>query len=163
MLDRLRERQQRDEQPRQRERTRVEVRTDHGDVTDDRDITATTEFRLGRLVYGGVLAMMGANGLRNVEDQAAYAESKGIPMPETAVVTSHALLAGGGVGIALWRLPATAATALVVFFLGVTPNMHDFWNYEGEQRQNEQINFLKNAALLGAALGLLGLAEREDD
>lgn len=122
----------------------------------------STAFRLGRLLYGGILAMMAVDGLRNAEGRAQYAESKGVPMPEVSNKAAHGLLLFGGVGVSVWRLPRLAALAVATFFLGVTPMMHDFWAVEDpEAAQQEQINFLKNGALLGAALALFGIASRD--
>lgn len=128
---------------------------------NDDSAAKTTGFRLARLVYGGLLTYMAISGFRNVEAQAGYAESKGVPLPEESVIASHWLLLVGGVGISLWRFPALAASAVVGFFLGVTPMTHDFWNQEGMERQNERNHFLKNAAIAGAALAFLGIAEKE--
>jgi uncharacterized membrane protein YphA (DoxX/SURF4 family) len=41
---------------------------------------------------------------------------------------------------------------------GVTPLMHDFWNQDGMDRQNEQVHFLKNVALAGGALVFAALS-----
>jgi hypothetical protein len=54
--------------------------------------------------------------------------------------------------------PAVGALAVLGFLAGVTPVMHDFWNQEGMDRQNEQIHFLKNAGLAGTALVFLAVA-----
>jgi hypothetical protein len=41
--------------------------------------------------------------------------------------------------------------------------MHDFWNVEDpEERQQEVFQFLKNTALLGAALAFLQLARQQE-
>ncbi|WP_408958302.1 DoxX family membrane protein [Natrinema sp. 74] len=122
----------------------------------------STAFLVGRLLYGGILTMMAVDGLRNADERAEYAAAKNVPMPELATNASHALLLGGGIGITLWRAPALAASAVATFFLGVTPAMHDFWTVDDpEQRQQQLTHFLKNVALLGTALALLGLAEGE--
>ncbi|WP_231186848.1 DoxX family protein [Haladaptatus sp. DYF46] len=126
-------------------------------------VVKSTGFRVARLIYGGLLAYMGISGLRNIEAQAGYAEAKGVPMPEASVVASHWLLVVGGVGISLWKLPGLAASAAIGFLVGVTPFTHDFWNQEGQERQNEQNHFLKNAAMLGAAFAFLGIAESEKE
>jgi len=47
---------------------------------------------------------------------------------------------------------------VIGFLVGVTPVMHDFWNQEGMDRQNEQIHFLKNLGLAGAAAVLTALS-----
>ncbi|WP_262180042.1 DoxX family protein [Haloarcula laminariae] len=130
--------------------------------TDGPSDQSSSSFRLGRLLYGGVLAVMAVDGLRNAESRAQYAEAKGVPMPEVSNKAAHGLLLFGGVGVSLWRLPRLAALAVATFFLGVTPMMHDFWAAdEPEEAQQQQIQFLKNTALFGTALALLGVASRE--
>ncbi|WP_324665255.1 DoxX family protein [Haloarcula sediminis] len=136
------------------------------DLSDTDDSAAqssntSTAFRLGRLLYGGVLTVMAVDGLRNAEARAQYAEAKGVPMPAASNKAAHGLLLFGGIGVSLWRLPRLAALAVATFFLGVTPMMHDFWAAEDDEAQQEQINFLKNTALFGTALALLGVASRE--
>lgn len=126
-------------------------------------ITRATFFRLGRLVYGGILAMLAVDGLRNVEQRTQSAAAKGVPMPKYAHVISHVLLLLGSVGISLWRAPKLATGAVVTFLLGVTPPMHDFWAIDDpEQRQQETFHFLKNTALLGTALAFFGVARRTE-
>lgn len=144
----------------------IDEPTEQSPTTDQPNSKAaseTTAFRIGRLTYGGILTMMAVNGLQNAEESAQYAEAKNIPMPKFATIISHVLLLVGGVGISLWRAPALAASAVATFFLGVTPAMHDFWAVDDpEQKQQQMTHFLKNAALLGTALLLLGLAEAEE-
>ncbi|WP_101295503.1 DoxX family protein [Halegenticoccus soli] len=118
-------------------------------------------FLLARLLFGGVLAFMGLNHFLNPESMIGYAESKGVPNASLAVPFSGGMLVFGGLGIALWRLPTLAAGAVATFFVGVTPKMHDFWNYEGEEKQDQQIQFMKNLGLLGGALAFLVRAGRE--
>jgi uncharacterized membrane protein YphA (DoxX/SURF4 family) len=65
------------------------------------------------------------------------------------------MLIVGGLAIALGVYPLLGAAVIALFFLGVTPVMHDFWTVDDpEQRQAEMTNFLKNATLFGAALVL---------
>ncbi len=132
------------------------------DSTSETDVSKTTAFRVARLLYGGVIALTAISGLRNIDAQTAYAESKGIPMPEQSVVSSHGLLLLGGIGVGIWRFPALAASSIVAFFVSVTPTMHAFWKHEGKERQNERNHFLKNVALAGAALAFLGIGEKNE-
>ncbi|QKG92569.1 DoxX family protein [Halorubrum salinarum] len=118
---------------------------------------------LGRSLYGGVLAYMAVDGFRNNDKRVAVAEEKGVPMPDVLVPFVTGMLLVANLGIVLWRLPRAAAGALVVFFLGTTPAIHDFWTMEGKERQGNKINFLKNLALLGGALIFLDAAGGSDE
>ena len=126
------------------------------------DVSETALFRLGRALFGGVLAFNAVDNLRNLEGRIAYAESKNTPLAEISVPAISSGLLLGGIGVAFWRVPATAAAAIATFLVGVTPVMHDFWNVDDpEQQQQELIHFLKNTALLGAALAFLKVGQRE--
>lgn len=122
--------------------------------------TDSRTFRLARLLYGGVLAFMAIDNFRNLEDMTQYAESKDAPMAETTVPAISGTLLFGGLGIAFWKVPRLAAGAVATFFVAITPTMHDFWNEDDDQqKQQQQIHFLKNIALLGAALAFLRIGE----
>ncbi|MDF9746236.1 DoxX family protein [Natrinema salsiterrestre] len=113
---------------------------------------------VGRLLFGGLLVFQGVNHFMQTDMLAGYAESKGIPAARFGVVASGVMLVLGGLGIVLGVYPVIAAGMLAVFFLAVTPFMHDFWAVPEEQQQNEMTHFLKNVELLGASLLVLVLA-----
>lgn len=121
--------------------------------------------RLGRALYAGVLAYTATENFQDLEGRIEYARAKDVPYPEVLVPAASAMLLLGSVGIVLWRAPRLAAAAIVAWFVGITPTMHDFWNHDDETRQTEQIQFLKNTALLGAAFMLFSraLSERGSD
>jgi uncharacterized membrane protein YphA (DoxX/SURF4 family) len=127
-------------------------------MSDDPDPPST----LGRLLYGGILAYMALDGFRNNEKRVEAAAESGVPLPEVMVPFVTGMLFVANLGIVLWKYPRASAGALVVFFLGTTPVIHDFWTMEGEERQGNKINFLKNCALLGCSVMLLDAADRED-
>jgi uncharacterized membrane protein YphA (DoxX/SURF4 family) len=116
---------------------------------------------LGRLLFGGMLAVAAINGFRGMDGQIAYAESKDVKHANYLVPFTNGMLAFGSVGVVLWRFPRLAAGAVVTFFVAVTPVMHDFWNASDEAKQNELNHFIKNGAMLGAALAFLRRASRQ--
>ena len=117
-------------------------------------------FLLGRMIYGGFFLYNGINHFRNLKQLSQYAAAKKVPAPELAVALSGALLVLGGVSILLGVKPKIGSTALLTFLAGVSPTMHDFWNAnDPQQRQNDMINFMKNLALSGGALALMGVEE----
>ena len=110
---------------------------------------------IGRALFGGVLAFMAFDNFRDIEGTIAYADANGVPVAGKLVpFASGALLFGGG-ALATGKARPLAAGAIATFFVGVTPGMHDFWNMDDDQREGQQIHFLKNLALLGAALSFL--------
>ena len=116
-------------------------------------------FLVGRLVFGVLLGFMGLSHFTELDGMSGYADAKGVPAPRLAVIVSGLMLIVGGLAIALGVYPLLGAAVIALFFLGVTPVMHDFWTVDDpEQRQSEMTNFLKNATLFGAALVLVALS-----
>ena len=130
-------------------------------MSDERDDADPPSF-LGRALYGGILAYMAIDGFKNNDKRVAVAEENGVPMPELAVPFVTGMLFVANLGIILWKLPRAAAGAIIVFFLGTTPAIHNFWTMEGKERQGNKINFLKNVALTGGAVLLLDAADTPD-
>jgi uncharacterized membrane protein YphA (DoxX/SURF4 family) len=112
-------------------------------------------FVTGRILLAVVLLVFAMNHFTKLENMAAYAKMKGVPAPKIAVLLSGVLLVIGALSLGFGLFPELGLIALVLFFAGVTPFMHDFWTVDdAQQRQNEMIQFLKNAAILGLVLVL---------
>jgi putative oxidoreductase len=91
---------------------------------------------------------------------APYAQAKGVPAPEFTVTAVGVPLVIGSTSLLLGVKPKLGAVAILGFLVGVSPVMHDFWrNQDPNQRQNDMINFMKNLALAGGALALMGVEE----
>ena len=117
-------------------------------------------FLLGRIVFGGFFLYNGINHLRSAKEMAPYAESKGVPAGELSVALSGVPLIVGGASLLFGVKPKFGAWAILGFLAGVSPIMHDFWRHEDpEKRSGEMINFMKNMALAGGALTLMGVEE----
>ena len=117
-------------------------------------------FLIGRLLFGGYFLYAGINHLKNRRQMAPYVESKGVPAPEIAVTATGIPLIIGGTSILLGLKPKYGAAAIIGFLAGVSPIMHDFWrNEDPNERQKNMVDFMKNAALAGGALALMGVEE----
>jgi uncharacterized membrane protein YphA (DoxX/SURF4 family) len=117
-------------------------------------------FLIGRLVFGGFFLYNGINHFLKRRQLAQYAGFKNVPQPEAAVMVSGAALLIGGTSILLGIKPKLGAAAIIGFLAGVSPMMHDFWRAQDPtQRQNDMIHFMKNMAMLGAAVALAGVEE----
>jgi putative oxidoreductase len=116
---------------------------------------------LGRLILGGFFVSSGINHFQKTKDMVGYAASKGVPKPETAIQLTGAMLLLGGTMLALGIKPKIGALVVAGFLAGVSPVMHNFWSIEDPaQKMNDQINFFKNLALLGASLAVAGAEEK---
>ena len=117
-------------------------------------------FYTGRLLLGGYFIMGGFNHFKMLDMMSGYAQSKGVPSPKAAVAFSGMLLWIGGLSILLGIFPTVGALALVLFLVPVTLMMHAFWKVQDAQmKMGETVNFMKNVALLGAALLLLSIPQ----
>ena len=113
-------------------------------------------FLLGRVLLGGYFIMSGYNHFKNLQSYSGYAQSKGVPMPNLAVLVTGAILALGGLGVLLGVWINLAILLLALFLIFVTPKMHAYWTITDPMMQmGERVNFYKNLALLGAVLMLL--------
>lgn len=117
-------------------------------------------FLIGRMLFGGFFLYSGINHLMQRKNMAAYTASKGVPKPEIAVTASAVPLIVGGTSMLLGLKPKVGALAILGFLAGVSPIMHDFWrNEDPNERTNNMASFMKNLALAGGALALLGVEE----
>ena len=117
-------------------------------------------FLIGRLTYGGFFFISGINHFLKFGMYSGYAAGKGAPAPGMAVAGSGLLLLAGGLSTILGAFPTIGAVLLIIFLLGVTPMMHNFWTVQDPRaRMAERVNFMKNSALLGAALMLLAIPQ----
>ena len=117
-------------------------------------------FLIGRILFGGFFLYNGINHLRQRKNLAAYTASKGVPSPEAAVTVAAVPLLVGGTSLLLGIKPKMGSIAILGFLVGVSPIMHDFWrNEDPAERTNNMISFMKNVALAGAALSLMGVDE----
>jgi putative oxidoreductase len=121
--------------------------------------TSTTMLALGRFIFGGYFLYNGFNHFLNHDLLVAYAGTHAVPAADLAVTVGGLLLLLGGVSLLLGLWPKIGASFIILFLVGVTPVMHDFWNVSGAARMAEMGNFLKNIALIGGACFAAALPE----
>ena len=115
----------------------------------------------GRLIFGGYFLYNGINHFRHRKMLADYARSKGTPFPALAVPVTGLMLIAGGLSVLAGKRPKLGASLLTTFLAGVSPQIHGFWKEnDPQQRMNDMVNFMKNMALVGAALMVVGQSDR---
>jgi putative oxidoreductase len=82
-----------------------------------------------------------------------HAVSQGVPLASIAVPLSGLIAILGGLSVALGYKAKWGSWLLVLFLIPVTIMMHNFWSINDPMMaQMQQIEFMKNLALLGTAL-----------
>jgi putative oxidoreductase len=106
----------------------------------------------GRLLFGGFFIMSGIRHFQYLDMMAGYTASKGFPLPRAAVMVSGLLIIVGGISILLGVRPHWGIALISLFLIPVTMVMHQYWKHtDATMRVNDQVNFMKNIALLGAS------------
>src|ERR1700736_2448301 len=106
---------------------------------------------LGRLFFVLIFLMAGPSHFS--KQTIAYAASQGVPLASIAVPFSGVLALAGGLSILLGYRAKVGAWLIVIFLVGVTPMLHNFWTVSDPMmRQMQMVMFMKNVAMLGGAL-----------
>lgn len=107
---------------------------------------------VARLLFSAIFILSGFGHLTQPGGMTQYAAAKGVPAARLAVVMTGVMLVLGGLSVLLGFYVSIGAMLLVVFLLPTAVLMHNFWTLDDPQaRQNDQIHFMKDLALAGAA------------
>jgi len=113
-------------------------------------------FLIGRIIFGGYWLMASFNHFKNLNYMSEYAKAKGTPSPKVAVAGTGVILLVGGLSMLLGLYPVVGIVLLIIFLLGVSFQIHNFWTVaDAQTKQIDMINFTKNVALVGALLMFL--------
>ena len=111
---------------------------------------------LGRFMIAGIFLMSAVgNKIPNFGGVAEYMAAEGVPLPRLMLAGAIVFLLAGSISIATGYFARIGAGLLLVFLILATYFFHDFWMFEGEARQQQMIQFLKNISLMGAMVFLI--------
>ena len=106
---------------------------------------------LGRVLYAAIFVMSGPGHFS--AGTISYAAHQGVPMASIVVPVSGMIALVGGLSILLGYFARYGAWLIVIFLVPVTIIMHRFWGIPNPSyAQIQQIMFMKNLSMLGAAL-----------
>ncbi len=105
---------------------------------------------LGRILYSAIFIMSGPGHF--TAGTIGYAASKGVPMASFLVPVSGVMAIVGGLSILLGFKAKWGAWLIVIFLLPVSFMIHNFWAVDPAHAMMDQVNFMKNMSMLGAAL-----------
>ncbi|HXG33394.1 MAG TPA: DoxX family protein [Bryobacteraceae bacterium] len=111
---------------------------------------------VGRLLLAQIFLASGLNKIGAWEQTAGYMASKGMPLVPLFLIAAIVFEVGGGLSVALGYKARLGAAALIVFLIPVSLIFHNFWTYEGMERQVQMIMFMKNLAIMGGLAVVVG-------
>jgi putative oxidoreductase len=95
------------------------------------------------------------NKIPKFNDVVDYMASEGVPLPNVALVGAIVVLIIGSLSVIAGFRIRIGAGLLLAFLVLATYFFHDFWKFEGQERQLQMIQFMKNLSLMGTLLFLM--------
>ena len=107
---------------------------------------------IARFLFSLIFLMSGMGHFTQAKTMAEYTKSKKVPAPGLAVFVTGMMLLLGGLSILLGAFVNIGAILLIIFLIPTAFIMHNFWTVKDPMmKQQDQINFMKDLALAGAA------------
>jgi uncharacterized membrane protein YphA (DoxX/SURF4 family) len=113
---------------------------------------------VARLLFLVVFVRGGYSASTNLSHTIGVAARAGAPLASVTVPVSQVLQWVGVVSVALGIWADVGALSLLLFLIPVTYLTHGFWRFEGQARQAQVGNFLRNLTYLGGVLLILHAA-----
>ncbi len=107
-----------------------------------------------RIGIGVIFLVSGFGKVAGWSGAVAHAGSKGVPAILLAGATALEIF--GAVSLLAGWKTRWGAAALIVFLVPVTLVFHNFWAAQGTELQLQMIQFLKNVAIGGGLLAVIG-------
>lgn len=113
-------------------------------------------YPIGRALVGVLFVVSGIGKILGFAGVAAWMNSAGIPAAGVLLALTILLEVGGGLALVTGFQARFAALALALFLVPVTLIFHGFWHADAAEFQNQLNHFLKNVAIFGSMLVVLG-------
>jgi putative oxidoreductase len=107
---------------------------------------------LGRILLSVIFLLSAFGKITHFSGMEQFMASKGLPAVPLLLVLALLTEALGGLSLLLGFKARWGALLLFLFLIPTTLIFHDFWTLTGALRQDMQIHFLKNLAIMGGLL-----------
>lgn len=111
----------------------------------------------GRILLAFIFLQSGLDKVLNYSKTGGLMTSKGMPMAELLLAPAIVILLAGGLMVLLGWHARWGALALMLFLIPATLIFHPYWTYPEAQQLNQFHHFVKNAAIMGALLMIVGM------
>ena len=111
---------------------------------------------LGRIMIAFIFLMSAVgNKIPQFDATAGYMAGEGVPLPKLMLVGAIIFLIAGSLSVIVGFRARVGAALLLIFLALATYYFHDFWTLEGQERQMQMIQFMKNISLMGTMVFLI--------
>jgi putative oxidoreductase len=117
-------------------------------------------YPIGRALIGVLFAVSGINKILGFSYVAGWMASSGLPFANVLLAATILLEVGAGLMLVTGIQARLAAAALALFLIPTTAIFHAFWSADTASVQGQLTHFLKNVAIFGGMLIVVG-AERQ--
>lgn len=107
---------------------------------------------IGRILLAVIFLVSGFGKINGFEGLIGAIASKGFPAPQVFAVATIVIELGAGLMLVFGWKARWAALLLAGFTAIVTMFFHNFWAMPDAQKMMQQIQFMKNLALIGGLL-----------
>ena len=107
---------------------------------------------IGRIFLAVIFLVSGFGKIGGFEGLIGQIASKGFPVPEAFAAATVAIELGAGLMLVFGWKARWAAFLLAVFSAVVTVFFHNFWAMPEAQKAMQEIQFMKNLAVIGGLL-----------
>ena len=112
---------------------------------------------VGRVLLSAIFLSAGAMKLLDWNHTADLMASKGLPLVPLLLPLAALTELIAGLSLLLGWHARLGALALFLFLIPTTLVFHNFWAVTGPEQQNQMQHFLKNLAIMGGLLVVVGL------
>lgn len=113
---------------------------------------------VARILLSVIFISSGISKIFNWEATAGYMATAGMPLVPMFLVGAITVEVLGGLSVLLGLCPRLGAAMLFLFLIPTTLIFHNFWAITDQMmRQLQMISFMKNLAIMGGLLMVVGL------
>jgi uncharacterized membrane protein YphA (DoxX/SURF4 family) len=111
---------------------------------------------IGRILFAAIFVSGGYGHLTKSKAMGGYAKSMGVPAAEFMTIVTGIMILVGGLLVVFDFYMFYGALLIFLFLIPTSFMMHAFWKLQDPgMKQMQQIMFMKNMSLAGAALVLM--------
>lgn len=110
----------------------------------------------GRILLSLIFLLSGVNKIFDFEETTKYMVSEGMKMVPVTLVGAIIIEVAGALCVMSGFQARFGALLLAIFLVTATLIFHDFWTLPEEAQQMQMIMFMKNLAILGGLLVVIG-------